>query len=145
MTISVYPRYVGPTVEYRYASLYPKWLGHIIDGGIIFPPGTGEFLGGVVVLDAQTGVAAVGSKIAAMVSATEIGALTKRITTDISRETALTGVTASVIEYGVRTLGGAAGVIYATLKAGVTTITAKTDVIEKSGFGTDVRDEDPEI
>lgn len=46
MSNGIYPQYVGPTIEYRYNSLYPSWVRSVI--GAVIPPS--EFLGGIEVL-----------------------------------------------------------------------------------------------
>ena len=144
MTISVYPRYVGPTVEYRFASLYPKWLGHIIDG-IPVTPEIEAWLGGVIVLDEYYGVSAVGSGLAAMVSAIETGVLprTKQAASTLFRGTV--GVTPLNSDHEVTSFGGALTTVYATLKAGVINLTAKMGVIQRGQGGVEESDEDPMI
>lgn len=143
MTISVYPRYVGPTTEYRLASLYPKWLD--IVGDIIVPPDIPDFIGDVIVLDVQTGVAAIGSAVAAMVATAEAGVLDRTTMPNVLSKKGTTGATVSVVEYGMRTIGGAWGMIYATLQAGAVAFTAKLNVTRRGESGVEVRDEDPEI
>lgn len=144
MTISVYPRYVGPTIEYRYASLYPKWLGNIIDAIPVLPP-IEDWLGGVVVLDVQTGVAAFGSTVAALVAAAKVNVLERTVSPEVYIREAAEGVTASTVRYGINKVSGAWGIIYATLQAGMTNLTGKRDVVRRGEVDAEVRNEDPEI
>lgn len=63
----IYPDYIGPTAEYRTASLYPSWIGAIIDQ---IPPL--PWLGGVEVLSPTLGVAKVVSTLGMIVGGLKV-------------------------------------------------------------------------
>lgn len=144
MTSSVYPSYVGPTIEYRFASLYPRWLGNIIDA-IPVPPAFEEWLGTVVVLDEYYGVAAVGSGAAALVSALEAGVLARTAILSTTTYDRATGAPTLSSTHEVVTFGSALTTVYATLKAGVLNLTARVGVVQRGQPDVEASDEEPEI
>jgi hypothetical protein len=83
MSNGIYPNYVGPTVEYRYNSLYPSWVRAV--AGIVLPPL--EWLGGVLVLSQPYGIGMVASRISA-IAQSAISAVT---TVFSNRDTITTG------------------------------------------------------
>jgi hypothetical protein len=143
MTISVYPSYVGPTLEYRYASLYPQWLGNII-GGVV-PPELEEWLGGVLVLDEQYAVAAMGSALTTLCLPALLDALSLRSALDALERTSALDVSLANNNQEVETLAGKIVAFCATVTAGVTEATPPVDVAEKNEFEAEISDEEPKI
>lgn len=143
MTISVYPRYVGPTVEYRYASLYPRWLNNII-GGVV-PPEVEEWLGGVLVLDEQYAVAAVGSALTSLALPALLDAISLRPALDAISKASEFNASSVGGGHDVKTLAGKITTFCATVISGVIETTPIADVAEKNQFEAEISDEEPKI
>lgn len=59
----IYPDYVGPTIEYRYVSRFPDWVGFLTT--VIIPP-VATIAGGVIVIPNPYSVEAI-TRVAAQV------------------------------------------------------------------------------